>query len=95
MCETNKLKNRNLHISCTLEIPKCQITDDNVTLNVTLDEMQILTVLKQNPKTTQKQLSMTINKSDRTVKRIISSLQEKGYIERINGKRYGYWKILK
>ena len=93
--ETNELKNRNLHISCTLEIPKCQITDDNVTLNVTLDEMQILTVLKQNPKTTQKQLSMTINKSDRTVKRIISSLQEKGYIERINGKRYGYWKILK
>lgn len=64
-------------------------------MNVTLDEMQILTVLKQNPKTTQKQLSMTINKSDRTVKRIISSLQEKGYIERINGKRYGYWKILK
>lgn len=93
--ETNELKNRNLHISCTLEIPKCQIIDDNVTLDVTLDEMQILTVLKQNPKTTQKQLSMTINKSDRTVKRIISSLQEKGYIERINGKRYGYWKILK
>ena len=93
--ETNELKNRNLHISCTLKTPKCQTTDDNVTLDVTLDEMQILTVLKQNPKTTQKQLSMTINKSDRTVKRIISSLQEKGYIERINGKRYGYWKILK
>ena len=93
--ETNELKNRNLHISCTLEIPKCQTTYNNVTLNVTLDEMQILSVLKQNPKTTQKQLSMTINKSDRTVKRIISSLQEKGYIERINGKRYGYWKILK
>ena len=44
--ETNELKNRNLHISCTLEIPKCQMTDDNVTLNVTLDEMQILTVLE-------------------------------------------------
>ena len=93
--EINELKNRNLHISCTLETPKCQSIDTNVTLDVTLDEMQILSVLKQNPKTTQKQLSMTINKSDRTVKRIISSLQEKGYIERINGKRYGYWKILK
>lgn len=93
--ETNELKNRNLHISCTSKSPKCQIADDNVTLDVTLDEMQILSVLKQNPKTTQKQLSMTINKSDRTVKRIISSLQEKGYIERINGKRFGYWKILK
>lgn len=87
--EDNELKNRNLHVSGTLETPKCQ----NVTLDVTLEELQILELLKNNNKLTQKQIAELISKSDRTVKRIISSLEEKGIISREGGKRFGYWKV--
>lgn len=87
--ETNVLKNRSMHIGGTLEDPKCQ----SDTLDVTLEEMQILTLLKNDGKMTQKQLADQIGKSDRTVKRITVSLERKGLIERIGGKRFGYWKV--
>lgn len=87
--EDNELKNRNLHISGTLETPKCQ----NVTLDVTLEESQILKLLMNDNKLTQKQIAELIGKSDRTVKRIISSLEEKVIISREGGKRFGYWKV--
>ncbi len=87
--EDNELKNRNLHISGTLENPKCQ----NVTLDVTLEESQILKLLMNDNKLTQKQIAELIGKSDRTVKRIISSLEEKVIISREGGKRFGYWKV--
>lgn len=83
--EDNELKNRNLHISGTLEAPKCQ--------NVTLDENAVLHLIKNNSKITQQQIAELIGKSDRTVKRIISSLEEKGLISREGGKRFGFWKI--
>jgi predicted HTH transcriptional regulator len=87
--ENNELKNRNLHTNCTLETPKCQ----NVTLDVTLEESQVLKLLKNDNKLTQKQIAELISKSDRTVKRIISSLEEKGIISREGGKRFGFWKV--
>jgi fido (protein-threonine AMPylation protein) len=87
--ENNELKNRNLHINCTLETPKCQ----NVTLDVTLDEMQVLNLLRNDGKLTQEEIAKLIDKSSRTVKRITDSLQEKKYIERVGGKRFGYWKV--
>ncbi len=91
--ENNPLKNRDLHISGSLSAPKCQIKAEDVTLNVTLDEMQVLTLLKKDGKVTQKKLGELIGKSERTVKRITASLEEKKYIERVNGKRFGYWKV--
>jgi len=42
---------------------------------------------------TQKKIGELIGKSDRTVKRITASLEEKKYIERVNGKRFGHWKV--
>ena len=90
--ESNELKNRYLHIK---SVPKCQNDTLNVTLNVTLEESVVLNLLKENPKITQKQISIGIKKSDRTVKRIILSLQEKQIIVRQGGKRFGYWEILK
>ena len=64
-------------------------------MNVTLEEKAILDLLKENPQITQKQISEEIKKSDRTVKRIISSLQKKGIIVREGGKRFGCWNVLK
>ena len=87
--EENALRNRDLHINA----PKCQNNSKNVTLDVTLEEKQVLDYLKNDGKLTQKQLAELIGKSDRTVKRIMATLEEKELIERINGKRFGYWKV--
>lgn len=87
--ENNELKNRSMHIDGTLDFPKCQTG----TLDVTLEEMQVLDWLKKDGKLTQKKLAELIGKSDRTVKRITVSLEENGLIERIGGKRFGYWKV--
>ena len=91
--ENNPLKNRDMHISGSLSSPKCQIKNKNGTLDVTLDEMQFLNLIKKDGKLTQKKIGELIGKSDRTVKRITASLEEKKYIERVNGKRFGYWKV--
>ena len=87
--DKNELKNRSMHISGTLKTPKCQ----NDTLNVTLDEIQILNLLKKDGKLTQKKLAEIIGKSERTIKRIMDSLKEKNLINRVDGKRFGYWKV--
>lgn len=91
--EKNELKNRNMHISGTLEAPKCQNVGGIGTLDVTLEELNVLNILKNDPQITQEKIAESINKSTRTVKRIIDSLKEKNIIIRIDGKRFGYWKI--
>lgn len=88
----NELKNRFCHIRWNADVqsqsatPKCQ--------NVTLEESVILNILAQAPKTTQKQLAVEIKKSERTVKRIMDSLQQKGLLDREGGKRNGSWILL-
>ena len=90
--ENNELKNRNLHIK---SVPKCKKNEENCTLDCTLDEIVVLKLIAENPKITQNQIAEKINKSERTVKTITVSLEEKGFIAREGGKRFGYWKILK
>lgn len=95
----HELKNRYLHVdfgktytiqSANEEILKCK----NCTLNCTIEELAILRAIAENPKITQKALANQIGKSERTVKTKTMSLQEKGYIQRKNGKRNGFWEIL-
>ena len=50
--ENNPLKNRDMHISSSLSAPKCQIENKNVTLDVTLEEMKVLELLKKDRKLT-------------------------------------------
>ena len=63
-------------------------------MNCTLEEMAILRAIQTNNKITQKELAKIINKSERTVKTITVELQKKGYLNRENGKRNGFWKVL-
>ena len=63
-------------------------------MNCTLEEMSVLKILKENPTITQKELAAHIEKSERTIKRITVSLQEKGIVKRENGKRNGKWVVL-
>ncbi len=61
--------------------------------NCTLKEQAIINILKVNPAITQEEIANKINKSIRTVKTYMAQMQEKGLIERINGKKNGEWKV--
>lgn len=64
------------------------------TLNCSLEELAVLERVAQNPSSKQQELVSATGKSIATVKRIITSLQDKNYIRRENGKRYGKQSIL-
>ncbi|MDD7728323.1 MAG: winged helix-turn-helix domain-containing protein [Clostridia bacterium] len=68
--------------------------DAYLTLNCPLDELAILQLIMENPNITQKEIAIRIEKSERTVKNKVASLKEKGYIQRLNGKRSGKWEVL-
>lgn len=97
-----ELKNRYMHVDYLQEqseiesqsiIPKAQKVQ-NDTLKCTLEEMAVIKLISKNPMITQKELVVATGKSISTVKRIMSSLQKKGYVRRMNGKRYGNWEVL-
>ena len=84
-----ELKNRYTHIdniqSANNDNLKCN--------NYTLEEQAIINILKTNPSTTQEEIARQINKSLRTVKTYMAEMQEKGLIERKNGKKNGEWVV--
>lgn len=88
--KNNELKNRYLHIDFQSDIQ----SDNLINQNVTLDELALLKLIAKNPSITQIQLAEKMDVTDRTIKRKMKSLQEKGYIQRANGKRNGHWEIL-
>ena len=95
----HELKNRYMHIdyvdaddfqSINLKVSKYQFD----TLDCTLEEAAILELIAKNPTVTQQELASATGKSIATVKRIMKSLQEKRYIHRKHGKRYGQWELM-
>ncbi len=100
-----ELKNRYMHVayedekdekfqSANLGILQCKNDTLDGTLKITLTELAILQWLINNPEMTQSELAEKTGKSVRTLKREMDRLKEKGYIRRINGKRYGSWEVL-
>ncbi len=92
-----ELKNRYLHLdykedeidkiqSAKMSDPKCK--------NCTLEERKILELIEGNPSITQKELAERVGKSERTIKTRMNTLQEKGMLQRVNGKRNGKWEVL-
>ena len=64
------------------------------TLDCSLEELAVWERVAQNPSIKQQELVSATGKSIATVKRITKSLQDKNYIRRENGKRYGKWEVL-
>ena len=64
------------------------------TLDCSLEELAVLERIAQNPTIKQQELVSATGKSIATVKRVTKSLQDKNYIRRENGKRYGKWEVL-
>ena len=79
--ENNLLNNKNLHINSMLEVSKES------------KETRILNAIKENPKVKLDELSLMLGVSVRTIKSLIAALEKNKIIERVNGKRFGYWKI--
>lgn len=106
MGENNELKNRYLHLDYKATEEHANNDEDknkvsksnddtlNVTLNCTSEELVLLRVIKEKPHITQKDMAAHIGKSERTVKRMTSSLAERGIIARRDSKKTGYWEII-
>lgn len=88
--KNNELKNRYLHIDFQSDIQ----SDNSVEQNVTLDELALLKIISENPSITQVQLAEKMGVTDRTIKRKMKLLQEKGLIQREGSKRNGKWIVL-
>ncbi len=56
-------------------------------------ENKMMMLLKENPYLTQKDMSEKISVSRATVQRLVKKLVIEKKIERMGGKRYGYWII--
>lgn len=94
-----ELKNRYMHIdyqsqSANCKLSKCQNDTLDGTLKISLNELALLKMIKKNPSITQNELAEKMGKSVRTIKREMNELKEKGYIQRLNGKRNGKWEVL-
>lgn len=97
--ENNELRNRYMLVGATIphiSEQSINMTDSKSqfdTLDCTLEEMAALRAIEDNPKITQTDIAKVIKKSASTVKRITSSLVDRGIITRINGRRNGWWQI--
>lgn len=104
--EQHDLRNRIMHVdwgkvegsavqSAKLKFQSANQTDELPLKckNCTLEEAAVLRIVQKNPTATQKEIAAEIGKSERTVKTITINLQEKGVLQRVNGKRNGRWKI--
>lgn len=67
------------------ETPKCNYC--------TLEERRILEAMAANPTVTQAELAKLVGRSPRTVKTRTVSLQERGLVRRVGGRRNGRWEI--
>lgn len=94
-----ELKNRYMHVdyadenaskSINSKVSKYQFD----TLDCTLEELAVLELVAKNQTIKQQELVEATGKSIATIKRIMKSLQDKNYIRRVDGKRYGKWEVL-
>lgn len=94
-----ELKNRYMHVdyagerasqSIKSKVSKYQFD----TLDCTLEELAVLELVAKNPTIKQQEIAEATGKSIATIKRIMKSLQDKNYIRRECGKRYGKWEML-
>lgn len=80
--EKNKLNSKDMNIK---QIKKYDISDR---------ESNLIALIKKNPKITAVELSKELGCSTRTIKSVLSILQDKNIIVRKNGKKNGYWQIV-
>lgn len=83
------LRNRDAHIDNVKAVDEGGLRVNNYTF----EEQAVVNLISKNPFITQEEIAQKIGKSVRTVKNYMVLMQEKGLIERINGKRSGEWVV--
>jgi len=91
--ENNKLKNRDLRVTSTTNVPVN--VPRNVPVNITATQSKVLSALKSDSRATALQIAEQIDVSDKTVKRAFSALKAAGLIERVGSDKTGHWVVLK
>lgn len=81
--ENNPLNNNELHVRA--------ISKNN---NVT-KENRIVLLMAENPNIKIDEIALKLGVSVRTTKSLIATLEQDGVVKRINGKKYGYWEVIK
>ena len=69
--------------------------NDTVNGTVNKTEQSVLELLSVDANITGAELMQKTGKAERTIKRALSALKEKGLIERVGSDKTGHWKILK
>ena len=60
---------------------------------LTKQEEIAFNMISSDKKLSKKDIALRLNKSERTIQRIIASLTNKGLIERNGSNKIGYWKV--
>ena len=70
---------------------------ENVTSydNLSKNEMEVLMILMEQERLSREEIAERMLKTVRTVQRLLNSLREKGYIQRIGAKRFYTWEVVK
>ena len=72
-----------------------KLTIDDSTDSEIDKQKQLLNILEKNPHITQHVMALELNTTDRTIRRMLASLQKTGIVKRKGPKKNGYWLILK
>ena len=83
--EDNILSNREMHIAYKEPVEPAPIVNER--------ETAIIEILRKNPSITLDEVAERIGKSPRTVKTAVKSMQERGIVERVGGKKNGSWVV--
>ena len=79
--ENNQLHNRDLHIS-PIQLPQEESR-----------EARILSIMKNNPSIKLDEIAQELNVSLRTIKNAVKALTKEQKVERLGGKKMGYWNV--
>lgn len=63
------------------------------TLNET--ELAVLKLLKKKPRITRNEIAKSLSKNIRTIQRTLTSLKNKGYIQRVGPNKNVVWEVVK
>ena len=68
--------------------------DGHVGINVGINEQKVLELLRKNNQITAKEIAGLLGISLRHSERLITSLKQKGMIQRVGSNKNGYWEII-
>jgi len=71
-------------------------TASNVPVNVPVNRIsdQILILLRTNPDATARKMALALDVTDKTIKRHIKTLREKGRLKRFGSDKTGHWEVI-